>query len=388
MCTSPLIRYRLKKDVDPDTVIGVSSQYKIKGLKQLQDYFGSYSAFKNYFDSNMEYQYIKCRKCDECKADYAQEWSIRCFHEFSMRKKGAFITLTVDDTRVKLFSDDEKVMQKYCKGCRNGNRYIKYPINYTLCKGLILDELKRMRDVLYKRYNIKIRYFGCGEYGSPENSERPHYHILIFGYDFPDKKQIDISKKGVPIFYSEELQSFWKYGLSTVQDVNHRACMYTAKYCMKKLKFCDDLSAQEYYYGREPEFLIMSKGNCQVNRCKYIDDIIKNCKGMKSLRSLDNPFCKNCHLTRGGIGFDWFQHYYRDVLKIGYVTIDSIKYPIPNYYLEILKLTNSEMYDNYKLTLLDRVDEIQEKHPEFKSVEYLERLKKINKNKLKHYHRQ
>ena len=380
MCTSPMIRYRVKRGVSTDSIFGNTTSFFIKSLRQLQDYFGSYSAFKNYFDEHMDYSYIKCRKCEECRADYASEWSIRCAHEFQITGKASFITLTIDDTKANLFNT-EKNLRHYCKRCSNGNRYIKYPISYTLCKGMLLDELKRMRDNLYKKYGIKIRYFGCGEYGT--KNERPHYHIIIFGYDFPDRQIIDISSKGCEIFHSDELQNYWKYGLATVQDVNHRACMYTAKYCLKKIKFTDDISLIEQYYGREPEFLVMSKGSCQSNRCPYIDDIIKNCKGMKSLRSLDNPYCKNCKYTRGGIGFNWFVKYGSDVLKIGYITMDGIKYPIPKYYLDILKLTDETLYDKYKIKVLNRIDELSELKSEYRSQEQLDVRKKINKATLK-----
>lgn len=385
MCTSPLIRYRSKISSSPDGNIGVSTYFQIKSLKQLESYFGSYSAFKAYFDKNMDYSYLKCRKCSECKADYASEWSVRCAHEFQIRKVASFLTLTIDSTKAHLFNT-EKNLKHYCKRCVKGNRYIKYPIDYTLCKGMLLDELKRIRDNLYKKYGVKIRYFGCGEYGS--EGDRPHYHVIIFGYSFPDKHQINISSKGVPIFHSEELQSMWKYGLATVQEVNHRACMYTAKYCLKKIKFSDDITEFEQYYGREPEFLVMSKGSCQSNRCPYIDEIIKNCKGMKSLRSLDNPYCKNCKYTRGGLGYDWFLKYGLDVLKIGYVTLDGIRYLIPKYYLDILKLTDETLYDKYKVKVLNRIDELNELRPDDRSTERLNVKKKINKEKLKHYHRE
>lgn len=387
MCTSPLIRFRLKKNASPDSIIGVSNYYMIKSLKELESYFLSYSAFRDYFDKNMDYQYIKCRHCNECKSDYAEEWSIRCFHEYHMRKTGCFLTLSIDDTKVKEFTTKDNMI-RYCKRCKNGNRYIHYPINYTLCKGLIQDELKLIRDRIFKDTGIKIRYFGCGEYGSPENTERPHYHVIFFGYNFTDREYIGMSKKGYPIYHSKKLQSYWKYGLATVQDVDHRVCMYTAKYVMKKIHYTNDLDVIEKYHGREPEFLFMSRGNCQVNRCPHIDDIIKNCKGLNSLRNLTNPYCKTCSFTRGGIGFDWFAKYYKDVLKIGYITIDGIKYKIPNYYLDILKLTDKEMYDKYKIKLLNKIDEIDELKPLERSSERLQVKAKIIKEKLKHYQRQ
>ena len=382
MCTSPLVRFRQKRGVSSDSILGSSTFFTIKSQRELENIFGSFSAFRSYFDRNMDYTFIKCRKCTECRSQYASEWSVRCAHEFQIRGKGSFITLTIDDTKANLFLE-EKNLRHYCKRCKDGNRYIKYPISYTLCKGLIQDFLKRMRDNLYKKYGVKIRYFGCGEYGSI--NERPHYHVLIFGYDFPDSVQIRTSNKGVPLYHSEELQSMWKYGLITVQEVNHRACMYTAKYCLKKMKFCDDIQEQEQYYGREPEFIFMSKGSCQPNRCPYIDDIIKNCKGLNSLRNLKNPYCDKCSYTRGGIGYDWFKHYYLDILKIGYVTLDGVKYPIPKYYLDILKLTDETLYDKYKIKVIHRIDELDEKDI---SQKKLDTRSKILKEKLKLYHRE
>lgn len=352
MCTSPLIRYRLKKNAPNNCPFGDYSKFNILSAKKLESMFVSYGAFKLFFDEYMDYQYIPCRKCAECKAKYAQDWSIRCYHEFQMREKASFITLTIDSSKAHLFFDD---MRHYCKRCVKGNRFIKYPIDYTLCKGLLLDELKRMRDTLYKRTGVKIRYFGCGEYG--EKDERPHYHILIFGYDFPDRQFYKISNKGVNIYLSEELSKFWKYGLCTVQDVNHQACMYTAKYCVKKLKYTDEQSEFEAYYGREPEFLVMSRGNCNAKRCKYIDDIIANCKGLNSLRNFDNPYCKFCDYTRGGIGYDWFKKYYKDILSIGFITIEGKKYNVPKYYLDLLKLTDLDKYDSLKLKKMLRGDD-------------------------------
>lgn len=387
MCTSPLIRYRLKRKEVSESFGALATHFQIKSLKEIQSKFKNYSAFKQYFDYYMDYQYIPCRKCDECKAKYAEEWGIRAFHEYQMREEGSFITLTVDSTKAKLFLE-EKNLKKYCKRCEKGNRYIKYPIDYTLCKGMILDEIKRLRDNILKTYGKKIRYFGCGEYGSPENSERPHYHIIIYGFNFPDKKQVDTSKKGVPIFVSEFLNKNWKYGIATVQDVNARACFYTAKYCMKKLKFSNDQNEYEKYYGREPEFLIMSKGNCNVKRCKHIEEIIKNCKDAKNLRNLEIPYCKNCDKTRGGIGFDYWKKYHKDIMKIGYITIDGIKYQIPKYYLSILKLTNETKYDMYKIKQINEIDEREKKHPNERSYEQLQIKKKINKAKQKFYSRE
>lgn len=384
MCTSPLIRYRAKRQ-DAGTFLASSTNWMIKSAKELESYFKSYSDFRLYMDNYMDYQYIPCRRCNECKINYAQEWSIRCYHEFQVRKIGCFLTLTIDSNKCKLFLDDAKKMKRYCKGCKKGSRYFKYPPDYTLLKGWFLDELKRIRDVLLKRYCVKVRYFGCGEYG--ELDDRPHYHLLLFGYNFMDRVYWKKSSKGIDTYLSEELSDLWPYGIAMIEEINYRACMYVAKYVTKKLKYYDDQVAFENYYGREPEFIFMSKGNCQSNRCIYLDDIIKNCKGLNSLRNLNNPYCKYCEKTRGGLGYDWFLRYKDDVLKKGYITINGIKYDIPSYYLDILKLTDREKYDSFKLQKLIRMRDEYEEHPEELSSERMFVRAEVLKSKLSKYHR-
>lgn len=387
MCTSPLIRFRAKRQ-DAGTFLASSSNWQIKSAKEIQGLFNSYSAFLLYMNNYMDYQYIPCRKCDECRGKYAQDWALRNYHESQMHKRTCFITFTIDSSKVKIFTQNEKLMKKYCKGCVKGSRYFEYPLDYSLNKGFFLDTLKRIRDYLFKKYGVKIRYFGCGEYGSEENSERAHYHMLMYGYDFPDKQFYMKSKKGYDMYLSEELYKLWPYGIATIQSISPEICAYTAKYCTKKLNYDDDQKEFEHYYGRQPEFLFMSKGNCQSNRCEYIDEIIKNCKGMKSLRDLENPYCINCDKTRGGLGYSWFLKYKDNVLKKGYCTIGDKKYDIPKYYIDLLKLTDSEKYDTYKLSKLKLVEEKFEEHPEEMSVERLEVRKQVKRGKLKFYNRE
>jgi hypothetical protein len=59
--------------------------------------------------------------------------------------------------------------------------------------------MKRLRK---KIQPLKIRFFHCGEYG--DKTRRPHYHALIFGYGFPDKKIFKKQKSG-DLFTSDML---------------------------------------------------------------------------------------------------------------------------------------------------------------------------------------
>lgn len=349
MCVNPLVRYRLKYEPVHDNPIFLDKElfdnkrkgFKIKAKKYLESKFESHSKYLSFMDSFCDYIEIPCGRCIECRKTYARDWSVRCYHESLCHEQNCFITLTIDNLAHQKFISSLEKKNWYCKGCVNGSRYFKYPIDYSVNRGIIYYFIKRLRDYLYRTYNISIRYFGCGEYG--EKYERPHYHILIFGYDFTDKVPFKLSNKGVQLFTSDELSNLWPYGFSYVEELNHNACSYVAQYCMKKIKPYDCEDLYDYYYGKIPEFLFMSKGNCQVNRCPYIDDIIKD--NFNSLRNLYIPYCNDCIRTRGGLGFNWLMKYLYDVKRLGFIVIDGKKYPIPDYYKKIIKLTDEKLYD-------------------------------------------
>lgn len=88
---------------------------------------------------------------------------------------------------------------------------------------------KRLRKEIHP---TKIKYLACGEYG--EKLKRPHYHALIFGYDFPDKKYFSRTKKGELIYRSELLEKCWTFGLSSVGALTHASASYVAGYIHKK----------------------------------------------------------------------------------------------------------------------------------------------------------
>ena len=99
---------------------------------------------------------LPCGQCIGCRLNYSRNWAIRCVHESSLHEHNCFITLTYNDENLPL----------------NGSLDLKH----------FQDFMKRLR----KKVSVPIRYFHCGEYGS--RLQRPHYHLLLFGLDFPDKK--------------------------------------------------------------------------------------------------------------------------------------------------------------------------------------------------------
>lgn len=108
----------------------------------------------------------------------------------------------------------------------------------SLCKRDFQLFLKRLRKIAPH----KIRYFACGEYG-PE-TDRPHYHCILFGLDVRDREIIDHAwSRGVI-----------KYGAAEPDSIR-----YVAQYIDDKLD--GDLAVDIYdRVGRERPFRLSSLG--------------------------------------------------------------------------------------------------------------------------------
>ena len=138
--------------------------------------------------------YTKCGNCSQCIAEKANNWVIRNKYEEKAHTKKCFITLTYSDSP------------------------------YFLIKKHLQDFLKRFR----KGIKEQIRYFACGEYGVLHN--RPHLHIILYGWEDPNAKWIGTSKKGNPIFKSEYVDYKWGFGKTTYQVFNEKESAYIALY--------------------------------------------------------------------------------------------------------------------------------------------------------------
>lgn len=405
MCTNPLVRFRLKYEpkvyypfLKPEKFDKSSKGFLINSKRGIEEFFDSHGQYLAFMDAYCDYMELPCGHCIECRKAYARDWAVRCYHESLYHDKSCFITLTIADFKTEKF--DERLAKSYrngtnfiCRDCVNGSRHFRYPINYSLNKGFILHFIKRLRDYLYRNYKINVRYFGCGEYGSDEYSERPHYHLILYGYDFPDvyiNKKLkyrtfkdQFSKKGVQMFISEELNSLWDYGNAYIEELNMSACKYVAQYCIKKIKNSYEDEWYEHYFGRVPEFLFMSRGNCQVNRCKHIEEILS--LNVNSLRNFTIPYCCSCDKTRGGLGYQWICDHMNEVKSLGFIRIEGKKYPIPEYYKKLILLTNPEVFDLIRSDNIYYVDEQKLKHPDKNSSETNKRRSVINASKLNLY---
>lgn len=145
---------------------------------------------------------VPCRKCIGCYLDNTFEWSLRCWLELKQCKDASFITLTYS------------------------NEFV--PEDYQLKRSDVQLFLKRLRR---KIAPLKIRFFGCGEYGS--QGLRPHYHLIIFGYQFSDLIKLKVTKRGEVIYRSPMLEKLWPFGYSSVGYASLQSIRYCTKYLQK-----------------------------------------------------------------------------------------------------------------------------------------------------------
>lgn len=220
MCTSPIPARRVNGQIE---FLGRSKDHRFR-------------------DGEKAPLQIPCGQCAECRLKRSREWAVRCMHEASLHDHNCFLTLTYADEHLSSPS-------------------LKYK-DFS-------DFIKRLR---WHRPNQKFLYFAAGEYGETNPATgikdgglyRPHFHAILFGVDFPDKRPVRLLGKS-DLFYSDELDRIWSFGNCTIGSVEFESCAYVARYAMKKVT--GDLAKAHYtivtpdgeVIEREPEMLHMSK---------------------------------------------------------------------------------------------------------------------------------
>lgn len=209
---------------------------------------------------------VPCGKCIGCKTDKTNEWAARCYHESKMHKENCFLTLTYNNENL--------------------------PPGGTLVKEHLQSFMKSLRQEIYPNL---IRFYGAGEYG--DKLSRPHYHILVFGHSFPDRKLHALNRKqDQQLFISDTLGRLWKKGFHLIGHLDLASAKYVAAYTAKKIT---GEKAESHYNGKLPEFALMSR--------------------------------------RPGIGHDWFKKYTSDVYPKDYFHIKGVRYRPPLYYDKLLE---------------------------------------------------
>lgn len=232
---------------------------------------------------------VPCGQCIGCRLERSRQWAVRCLFEAQLHDDNCFITLTYDDEHL--------------------------PPDQSLS---LLDFqlfFKRLR----KRFGSGIRFLHCGEYG--ELNLRPHYHALIFGFDFPDKIVHRKDDQGYTIWTSEILSKLWPHGLHEIGSLTFDSAAYVARYVTKKVT---GAAAEEHYQSvnlctgeviqRKPEYITMSR--------------------------------------RPGIGSQWFDKYKSDVYPHDFVVVNGKRVRPPKYFDNLLE---KEAPDQLKYLKYERV---------------------------------
>lgn len=165
---------------------------------------------------------LPCGQCVGCRLERSRQWAIRCVHESRMHVQNSFLTLTYDDEHL--------------------------PADGSLDHAEVQKFLKRLRKSVAPRL---IRYYGCGEYGP--KLARPHYHVCLFGYDFPDKRLWKRTEVGSMIYRSAALESIWRLGFSSIGDLTFESAAYAARYCVSKVTGRESRSHYERVDGDSGE---------------------------------------------------------------------------------------------------------------------------------------
>lgn len=241
---------------------------------------------------------LPCGKCMGCRLERSRQWAVRIMHEAKMYENNTFLTLTFDDDNLAVMcpngSLDKSHMQKFIRDLRWN----------------IIPEVFRTRKNSRKRKvwikENKIRYYLCGEYG--EQTNRPHYHVCLFNYDFEDKEYFK-TVNGSDYYTSKFLKEIWPYGNNIIGELTLESAGYVARYCTKKLS--GDMAVKEYD-KRIPPF---------------------------SLSSL-----------KPGIGASWLDKYGKsDCFIHDEIVVNGVKCKPPRYYDKCLERLDSDLYlDNKK----------------------------------------
>lgn len=247
---------------------------------------------------------IPCGQCIGCRLLKSVIWATRCMHEASEYDDNCFITVTYNDKNL--------------------------PSDHSLNHDHFQRFMKRLRKQIAP---TKIRFFMCGEYG--DDTWRPHYHALIFNYNFPDKIRTQINAVDNPSYISEQLTKLWPYGNHLINELTYDTAAYVARYVTKKVTG----DKAEQHYTRD----IIDFNEVTGEIYNYQEQVQLKPEYAAMSRGGSTETNQNMR----GIGYRWFEKYKDDCYPSDYLIKDGAKIPIPKYYDKLL-----EENDEYQLLIM------------------------------------
>jgi len=233
---------------------------------------------------------VPCGQCIECRLNYARGWSIRLMKESQCHEVSSFLTLTYDEDHL--------------------------PEGGSLVREHISAFCKRLHNRLLRSRGYGIRFYYAGEYG--EHYGRPHYHTIIFGFNFPDRKFYKYNKRGEPIFQSEYCRELWPFGRNGIGEVTPESCSYVAGYVVDKV---NGKKEQEGYYVR-------------TSADGVVYSLLPEFAGMS---------------RRPGIGRLWFERFAKETYRDDFTIMNGMKVRPPRYFDVLFDAVDSKRLKRVKL---------------------------------------
>lgn len=248
---------------------------------------------------------IPCGQCIGCRIEKIDAWGFRCMAEASLHRDNHFITLTYDDDN------------------------------------LPADESLDHRDwqLFAKRLRRKVgpfRFFMCGEYG--DQTQRPHYHALLFGVDLPDLVKCNSVYSKHSVYNCQVLSESWGKGFHTIGSVTMESAKYVAGYVAKRCS--EELAAERYSW-------VTRYGEVVQRKQPY---------GKMSLKP--------------GIGAGWIEKYWKDAVSHGAVFQNQYRKKIPSYFGTLIEKIDPVAAETLEALVIERG--MQFANPENMTVERLE----------------
>lgn len=237
---------------------------------------------------------VPCGGCVGCKLMRSRHWAIRCLHEASLHEHNSFITLTYNEEHL--------------------------PQDSSLNKAHFQKFMKRLRKSLHPQL---VRFFHAGEYGT--DNGRPHYHALLFGYDFSKDRYPWAIREGHQYWRSPLLETAWPFGHAEIGELTEGSAAYVARYCLSK----------EYDDGSNPRYhaVDLETGEIITREREYVT-----------------------MSKKPGLGRGWFDKFKRDVYPSDEVIFGGQKVKPPRYYDNALELTDPGQLERIRQKRRDERD--------------------------------
>lgn len=235
---------------------------------------------------------IPCGQCIGCKIQKRQDWATRIEMEAKTWPKESvwFVTLTYDNEHIPGVNHETGEVVRGAMYLRR-KKEPELAVNQTLWYEDIQNFLKRLR----KAYSGQLRYFVAGEYG--EKTGRPHYHMILFGYQ-PEKLKPYSKVKPDEYMVDSRITRCWGLGIHNLINPTQGGYSYVAGYVTKKF---DDETLEHIKNGLRPPFAQMSR----------------------------DP----------GLGYKYYQEHKDEIWKKGYIQLDNGKRAsIPRYFQEMQRI--------------------------------------------------